>query len=222
MGLFSRPFAVRYRGLSDAASDIRFEPPLSVDLPRAADAEPATETHADIPPAPQSQRMIPRLMRAMRRLPLKWRIAVLVPAVLVIAAIADFSAMMAYYTLTFPHPMAIRGAESAPIVRILARDGSVLAERGAAHDYMPIDLIPIDVREAVVATEDRRFFDHHGVDVVGLTRALFANLRAGRFAQGGSTLTQQLAKNLFLSPERTLGRKIEELGLAFWLELRVS
>ena len=76
--------------------------------------------------------------------------------------------------------------------------------------------------DAVVATEDRRFYDHNGLDPYGLLRAMFANVRAGRYAQGGSTITQQLAKNLFLNSERTLSRKVEELALALWLEMRLS
>ena len=91
-----------------------------------------------------------------------------------------------------------------------------------AHDYIPLDLLPQRVIDAVIATEDRKFWTHWGFDPAGLMRATLVNLRSGRFAQGGSTLTQQLAKNLFLSPERTLGRKIEEVMLAFWLELRLS
>jgi penicillin-binding protein 1A len=133
-----------------------------------------------------------------------------------------FGAMMLYYTAAFPDPMGLRLKERAPLIRILARDGSVLAERGAAYAYMPYDLLPKRVIDAVVATEDRRFFEHWGLDPVGLLRAVFANLRAGRFAQGGSTLTQQLAKNIFLTPDRTLGRKLEELILALWLEMRLT
>ncbi len=152
----------------------------------------------------------------------KWRIMVGVPALAAATAFPCLSALMVYYTVSFPHPLAMRNKERAPVVRILARDGSVLAERGAAHDYMPLDLLPRHVTGAVVATEDRRFFEHYGLDPAGLGRAFFANLRAGRFAQGGSTLTQQLAKNLFLTPERTLSRKVEELALALWLELRLS
>jgi len=130
--------------------------------------------------------------------------------------------LLIYFTAVLPDPLSLRHKERAPVVRILARDGAVLAERGAAHDYMPLDLLPRHVINAVVATEDRRFFEHWGLDHSGLVRAVFANLRAGRFAQGGSTLTQQLAKNLFLSPDRTIARKVEELALALWLELRLS
>ena len=70
----------------------------------------------------------------------------------------------------------------------------------------------------MIATEDRRFYHHCGVDPIGLVRAAYANLRAGHVVQGGSTITQQLAKNLFLTPDRTLKRKIQEALLALWLE----
>ena len=82
--------------------------------------------------------------------------------------------------------------------------------------------LPQDLVHAVIAIEDRRFFDHFGLDPRGLARAMLVNLRAGRAVQGGSTLTQQLAKNVFLTPERSLKRKIQELLLAFWLEARFS
>ena len=160
--------------------------------------------------------------RTFSKLPLKYRLLILAPLAAGTVTMASLLTMMVYYTVTFPHPLSMRNKERAPVIRILARDGSVLAERGAAADYMPLDLLPRHVQGAVIATEDRRFFDHYGLDPVGLIRAFFANLRAGRFAQGGSTLTQQLAKNLFLTPDRTLSRKIEELGLALWLELRLS
>ncbi len=173
-----------------------------------------------LPSSPVSPRGLVRGLAG--SLPLRYRLAILGPLYGAIIALVGMTGMMVYYTVAFPNPLSLRSKERAPVVRILARDGSVLAERGAAHDYMPLDLMPRHVQAAVVATEDRRFFEHHGLDPVGLLRAFFANLRAGRFAQGGSTLTQQLAKNLFLTADRTLSRKIEELGLALWLELRLS
>lgn len=148
--------------------------------------------------------------------------AVGLPLAAVTLALPLLAGLMVYYTITFPNPLAMRTKERAPVIRILARDGSVLAERGTAHDYMPLDLLPAHVIGAVVAIEDRRFFQHRGLDPWGFARAVFANLRAGRLAQGGSTLTQQLAKNLFLTSERTFSRKLEELALALWLELRLS
>ncbi len=156
------------------------------------------------------------------RMPFKIRWLIAAPMMGLAVAALSLGAMMVYYTAIYPNPLTLRNKDHAPVVRVLARDGSVLAERGAGHEYVPLDFLPRHVEAAVVATEDRRFFDHYGLDPIGLVRAFFTNLRAGRFAQGGSTLTQQLAKNLFLSSERTLSRKLEELGLALWLELRLS
>jgi penicillin-binding protein 1A len=99
----------------------------------------------------------------------------------------------------------------------------VLATYGDLHaGAVKFDDVPPYLIQAIVATEDRRFFDHSGIDVIGIVRAAFANLWAGAIRQGGSTLTQQLAKNLFLTPERSLKRKIQELLLAFWMEARFS
>lgn len=162
------------------------------------------------------------LRRIIAKLSWKWRVLVLAPMATGAVSVAALLTMMVYYTVSFPHPLSVRNKERAPVIRILARDGSVLAERGSAAEFMPLDLLPPHVQGAVVATEDRRFYNHYGIDPIGMLRAFFTNLRAGRFAQGGSTLTQQLAKNLFLTPNRTLARKIEELGLALWLELRLS
>ncbi len=110
-----------------------------------------------------------------------------------------------------------------PTIWILDAKGGELAAVGDLYG-IPIKLsdIPPALPQAVLATEDRRFYDHFGVDLIGLARAMFANLRAGRIVQGGSTITQQVAKNLFLSPERTYKRKIQEVMLALWLERRFS
>ncbi len=108
-------------------------------------------------------------------------------------------------------------------VTFLDRYGNELGQRGILHrQAVPIDELPDHVIKAVLGTEDRRFFDHYGIDVWGLSRALSQNLRANGVVQGGSTLTQQLAKNLFLSNERTLERKIKEAFLALWLESNLT
>ncbi len=130
--------------------------------------------------------------------------------------------LMVYYSVIYPDPLSLRPKENAPFVRILARDGSVITERGGGDDYVPLDLLPRYVSNAVIATEDQRFYDHHGVDPFGMIRAAVTNLREGRTVQGGSTLTQQLAKNLYLSQDRTFARKLEEFTLALWLELRLT
>ena len=108
-------------------------------------------------------------------------------------------------------------------VKFLDRHGKEIGQRGILHnDSVPLEDVPDIVIKATLATEDRRFFDHYGVDVIGTARALATNLNAGETVQGGSTLTQQLAKNLFLSSERSLTRKIKELFLSFWLEARFT
>lgn len=157
-----------------------------------------------------------------RRLPWKVRLFLVWPIYGLVLVALGIGASLIHYTIVFPNPLELRVKERAPVIRILARDGSLLAERGRAHDFMPLDLMPPHVSNAVIATEDRRFYSHWGIDPLGLARASFTNLRAGRYVQGGSTLTQQLAKNLFLSSKRTLARKFEELLLAIWLEVRLS
>lgn len=106
---------------------------------------------------------------------------------------------------------------------IYSSDDELIARRGRRGGQpLRFDDLPSDLIAAVTAIEDRRFFTHIGLDPRGLARAIIANIKAGRTVQGGSTLTQQLAKNVFLTPERSLKRKIQELLLAFWLEARFS
>jgi len=102
-------------------------------------------------------------------------------------------------------------------------NGEIIGRRGILQDdAIPLDEIPPHLVKAVLATEDVRFFQHFGVDVLGTARAMVANAKAQNVVQGGSTLTQQLAKNLFLSPERSLRRKVHEAFLALWIEARLS
>jgi penicillin-binding protein 1B len=91
-----------------------------------------------------------------------------------------------------------------------------------ASKFRPLKEIPKIIRQAVTAIEDERFYEHSGIDFFGIMRALFVNLRAMRVVQGGSTITQQLAKNMLLSPERTIGRKVMEIFAAFSIERRLS
>ncbi len=108
-------------------------------------------------------------------------------------------------------------------VTFLDRYGNEIGTRGIRHnDSIPLDQFPDVLIKAVLATEDRRFYEHFGVDITGIFRALVTNAKAGGVVQGGSTITQQLAKNLFLSNERTLDRKIKEAFLALWLESRLT
>ncbi|MBL8538541.1 MAG: PBP1A family penicillin-binding protein [Hyphomonadaceae bacterium] len=108
-------------------------------------------------------------------------------------------------------------------ITFLDRNGHVILREGA-QNAPPVDLasLPPYVPQAFIAIEDRRFYHHLGVDFGGMMRAGAENLRAGRVVQGGSTITQQLAKNLFLTNERSWRRKAQEIMLAFWLESRFS
>jgi len=108
-------------------------------------------------------------------------------------------------------------------VTFLDRYGQEVGRRGIKHDdSVSFEQLPQYLIQAVLATEDRRFFDHFGVDVMGTLRALTVNARASNVRQGGSSITQQLAKNLFLSNERTLLRKVKEAYLAVWLEFHLT
>ena len=108
-------------------------------------------------------------------------------------------------------------------VTFLDRYGNEIGQRGIIQrDSVPVDEMPDHVIKAVLATEDRRFFDHYGIDFIGLFRAMSENMRANSVVQGGSSITQQLAKNLFLSNERTLERKVKEAFLSVWLECNLS
>ncbi len=106
-----------------------------------------------------------------------------------------------------------------PNVKILDVNGKLIANRGTTGGE-EVDLREMSpfIPQAVIAIEDRRFYSHYGVDPIGLGRAVYTNIAKGRATQGGSTITQQLAKNLFLSPDRTLERKVQEVMLALWLE----
>ena len=102
-------------------------------------------------------------------------------------------------------------------------NGEIIGQRGIRQDdAIPLEDIPPLLIKAVLATEDARFFDHFGVDMIGTVRAAVRNAKSDGRAQGGSSITQQVAKNLFLSPERTLRRKVHEAFLSLWIEARLS
>ena len=128
-----------------------------------------------------------------------------------------------YYALDLPDTDDLWKIGAKAELSIYSADDELIARRGRRGGQpLRYEDLPADLIAAVTAIEDRRFFDHIGLDPRGLARAIIANLRAGRTVQGGSTLTQQLAKNVFLTPERSFKRKVQELLLAFWLEARFS
>src|SRR6266566_3967434 len=110
-----------------------------------------------------------------------------------------------------------------PTIEMVGVDGSMLAQRGEmAGSNVSLKELPAYLPNAFIAIEDRRFYSHYGIDPVGILRAAIANVLHRGVSQGGSTLTQQLAKNLFLTQERTMQRKLQEVELALWLERKHS
>ncbi|HVG50243.1 MAG TPA: transglycosylase domain-containing protein [Xanthobacteraceae bacterium] len=110
-----------------------------------------------------------------------------------------------------------------PTIQIVDIQGRPLATRGdLGGSSIPLNELPRHLPRAFMAIEDRRFYDHAGIDPIGLIRALVANVMHRGVSQGGSTITQQLAKNLFLTQERTVNRKLQEVALAFWLERKFT
>jgi penicillin-binding protein 1A len=137
----------------------------------------------------------------------------------VVAGIAAvLMALFAWLAVTAPLSKSLRPI-APPSVTLLSVQGNAIARRGAVIDR-PVDVakLPAHVPEAFLAIEDRRFYSHWGIDPRGIARAAWHNLRAGGVREGGSTITQQLAKVAFLEADRTLFRKAQEVLIAFWLE----
>lgn len=133
------------------------------------------------------------------------------------------AAVVAWYAYDLPAVADMDAIERRPSVTVMAADGTLLASYGDLYGAtVRVGDLPPQLPQAVLAIEDRRFYRHFGIDVFGLARAILANFRAGRVVEGGSTVTQQLAKNLFLSPERTIKRKVQEALLALWLEQKFT
>jgi penicillin-binding protein 1A len=132
-------------------------------------------------------------------------------------------ATLGYFALTLPDTSRLGVSQRRPAITILAEDSSTLANLGDLFGE-PLTLKQMSpfLPQAVIATEDRRFYSHFGIDPIGMMRAAVVDLRARHVVQGGSTITQQLAKILFLTPERSLSRKIRETLLALWLERRFA
>ncbi len=152
-----------------------------------------------------------------------WRGAVKLGVLLCLWAFIIGGGALAYFALTLPDTSQLTASERRPSITILADDGSLIASFGDLFGR-PLTLKEMSpyLPKAVIATEDRRFYSHFGIDPYGMVRAALTDLRAGQIVQGGSTITQQLAKILFLTPERNLARKIRETLLALWLEHRFS
>ena len=134
-----------------------------------------------------------------------------------------FAAVLVWFARDLPRPETALDAARRPGLSLEDRGGHVIATFGdIVGEPLRLSALPSFLPEAAVAVEDRRFYTHFGLDPVGIMRAAYVNLRSGRLVQGGSTITQQVAKTLFLTNARTLRRKVQELMLTLWLEQTFS
>jgi penicillin-binding protein 1A len=143
--------------------------------------------------------------------------------VLAVWGMIGLAGLFAYYASQLPPIDQLAVPKRPPNIAILAADGALIANRGdTGGAAVHLSELPPYLPKAFIAIEDRRFYQHIGIDPIGISRAIFRDVTGRGGMEGGSTLTQQLAKNLFLTQERTLSRKIQEAILALWLERKYS
>ena len=212
-------------GLAASLSELRLGPQ---DRLAAADDKPkktrkARDADGDGDDEPPRERK-PRASRAGKKRKSRARAGSLLyrltywGAVLGLWAVIALVGLMVWVGAHLPPIQALEIPKRPPTIEIVGLDGSVLATRGEmAGANVALKDLPPYLPQAFIAIEDRRFYSHYGVDPLGIARAAVANLLHRGVSQGGSTLTQQLAKNLFLTQERTLQRKLQEVELALWL-----
>jgi penicillin-binding protein 1A len=176
---------------------------MAAEMPTRAPMTAEAPAKADLPPQPPLSR-VRMVKRAIK-----------------IAALV-FLLILVWLMVTAPLSRSL-GPIAAPSLTIVSAEGEPIARRGSIIGE-PVDAsrLPPHVGQAFIAIEDRRFYRHSGLDPWGMGRALIRNYRFGRVREGGSTITQQLAKTSFLSPDRTYTRKAQEALIALWLEARLS
>src|SRR3954463_15551396 len=216
-------------GLAAALSELRLSPQDRVatgdDKPKKSSAKRKSDSNDDEPP--RERKAGAGRSGAKRRSKSRGRFRIgrlfywgavlgLWAAIAVVGVVVWVGAHLpAIHSLTIP--------KRPPTIQIVGLDGSVLASRGEmAGANVSLKDLPPYLPKAFIAIEDRRFYSHYGVDPVGIARAAVTNILHRGVSQGGSTLTQQLAKNLFLTQERTMQRKLQEVELALWLERKHS
>ncbi len=152
----------------------------------------------------------------------KWRLMAYVinTALLMGVLVAGY---VTYVYMRMPSLDAILYETRSAAVVFLDKDGNEIRSANRIMGTpVSVESLPPHVWQAIIAIEDKRFFEHGPIDLRGITRAVFSNLAAGRIAAGGSTITQQTAKNVFLSREKKISRKVQELILSYWLENRFT
>lgn len=211
-----------FSGFATSLSELRLNPldritiaddkPARRTPPRKKTTAPRSDGPRKPPPGDRKGRAKKRTRGSFSRL-LYWS------AVLTLWSVIAVVGVLIYIGAHLPPIQSLEIPKRPPTIQIIAADGSVLATRGEmAGSNVVLKDLPSYLPNAFIAIEDRRFYSHYGVDPLGILRAAVANVLHRGVSQGGSTLTQQLAKNLFLTQERTLERKLQEVELALWLE----
>ncbi|MBC2669164.1 transglycosylase domain-containing protein [Novosphingobium piscinae] len=140
-----------------------------------------------------------------------------------VAAVLALGVAVAVAASSLPSFGALKSQQEGQMIIVRARDGSELVSLGPSYGkWIPVGQIPRTMKQAMISVEDRRYYDHFGVDPVGIARSVFVRAQSGRWRQGGSTITQQLARNVFLNNNRTFARKAREAILAIALESKFS
>ena len=216
-------------GLAASLSDLRLGPqdrvPNSPSKPKKSSAKSKTDDSGDGPAAERKS----RTSRGGAKRRSKSGIGASISRLFYWGAVAGLWGMIAvvgvviYVGAHLPSIQSLEIPKRPPTIQIVGFDGSVLASRGEmAGANVALKDLPPYLPKAFIAIEDRRFYSHFGIDPWGILRAAVTNVLHRGVSQGGSTLTQQLAKNLFLTQERTLQRKLQEAELALWLERKHS
>lgn len=171
--------------------------------------------------ASAAQQQFQHLIDQRRRV--TWSAVASVAAGVVLVAVVSVWVWIYWGLPRVPDADALWALNRQPSVMFVDREGEILGVRGPYYARRArLNEIPDYVPQAFLAIEDRRFYEHEGVDRMAVLRALFANLRAGGTVQGGSTISQQLARNLFLTPKQTINRKLREMVLASRIERRLT
>jgi 1A family penicillin-binding protein len=148
---------------------------------------------------------------------------VLMISCVAVAVVGFMMALISRYSQDLPDVERLRSYQPSETTRIYAANGELIATLFKENrTWLPIEKIPLNFKHAVLATEDARFYHHQGVDLVGIARAAVTDYRSGGAAQGASTITMQLARNIFLHPRATLQRKIEEMLISIQLEKKFT
>jgi penicillin-binding protein 1A len=222
-------------GLAAALADLRLDPkdriPSPEDKPKKTAPKRKIVEHEEdddpLPPPPPRERKTREKSMTRRRSRSRSRISlsrlIYWGAVLSLWAVILGIGLVVWVGAHLPPIQSLEIPKRPPTIEIVGADGNLLAQRGEmAGANVALKDLPAYLPEAFIAIEDRRFYSHHGVDPYGILRAAVTNALHRGVSQGGSTLTQQLAKNLFLTQERTLQRKLQEAELAVWLERKYS